>query len=530
LTRSCKSQLFVAITIASMAWISGCSLRSAPRPSNGNTGGTESDASTTGGTGGTAGADAGFPTTCDDIGTEPTIPPPCATIVAAKTVTVIAAGAAGAGGGAGGTGAGGAAVAGAAGAAAGGRAGAGGAGGAAGSASVIVVSDEATLDTDRIQAAIDACGAGQSVRLATEGDKVAFVSGALFLKAGVTLWVDAGVTLYASRDPRDFDTLPGLCGRANASNDLCKALVNAEAGADGAGVMGQGTLDGRGGEPMAGDTLTWWQRQELADGSMAGPRLVQTQSVNDFTLYGLTMRNSPKFHVAIDDTDGFVVWGITIDTPDWSPNTDGVDPYGSRNGVFAYNRISTGDDNIAIKGSGRRTENLVIAHNHFGEGHGMSIGSETFAGVRNVRVCDLSLDSTDNGLRIKSDSSRGGLVQGISYTDVCIRDVRRPITIDPYYSSSTGTQIPDFRDVLIKNVHVLGGGRVRLKGYDAAHPLSVTLDNVVFDDLAATTIDAADAQITLGPGPVNLAPSGTNVTVTDQVTGTAAPRDCTDAW
>ena len=51
----------------------------------------------------------------------------------------------------------------------------------------------------------------------------------------------------------------------------------------------------------------------------------------------------------------------------------------------------------------------------------MSIGSETNGGVRNVSVCDLSLDGTDNGLRIKSDASRGGLVQGIYYTDVCIR-------------------------------------------------------------------------------------------------------------
>ena len=72
----------------------------------------------------------------------------------------------------------------------------------------------------------------------------------------------------------------------------------------------------------------------------------------------------------------------------------------------------------------------------------MSIGSETNGGVRNVSVCDLSLDGTDNGLRIKSDASRGGLVQGIYYTDVCIRDSRHPLVFDSYYSSATGTLIP----------------------------------------------------------------------------------------
>jgi polygalacturonase len=111
-----------------------------------------------------------------------------------------------------------------------------------------------------------------------------------------------------------------------------------------------------------------------------------------------------------------------------------------------------------------------------------------------------------------------------------MRGVRRPIVVDPFYSSSTGTQIPDYRDILMRNVHVLGAGRVRLKGYDATRPLTVTLDNVVFDDAATIDMVASNAEITLGPNPVNFTPTGTNVTVTDQVTGSAAPRDCTNAW
>ena len=115
----------------------------------------------------------------------------------------------------------------------------------------------------------------------------------------------------------------------------------------------------------------------------------------------------------------------------------------------------------------------------------MSIGSETNGGVRNVSVCDLSLDGTDNGLRIKSDASRGGLVQGIYYTDVCIRDSRHPLVFDSYYSSATGTLIPDFRDISVNNVHVLGTGGINtFRGWDAAHPIGITLNNVVFDERA----------------------------------------------
>jgi polygalacturonase len=241
-------------------------------------------------------------------------------------------------------------------------------------------------------------------------------------------------------------------------------------------------------------------------------------------------QNAGKFHIVPSGSRGFTIWGITIITDPDSPNTDGVDPDGSTDGVIAYSTISTGDDNIAIKGDGPMVvDNLIIAHNHFGRGHGMSIGSETNVGVKNVKVCDLSIDGTKYGLRIKSDVSRGGLVEGISYTDVCVRNVSQPLVFNPFYSSgATGTSIPDFRNITLTNVHVLGGGALRLSGYDADHPLTLTMDNVVFD--TSPTISASDAVITLGPGPVNILPSGNGVTVTDNVTGAAVPRDCSNAW
>jgi polygalacturonase len=426
-----------------------------------------------------------FPTACDDIGDEPTIPAACATLLATRS--------------------------------------------SAGGPPM----DETTLDTQMIQAAIDACPAGQAVQLAadTAGGNDAFLSGALMLRAGVTLWIDEGVTLFASRNPMSFDVANGRCGGNNTGNGACYGLVNAS-GVAGAGLMGTGTLDGRGGEVVIGDATgsTWWQLEQTDQGNLAAPRLVQTTGATNFTLYKVTLRNSPKFHVVIQTTMGFKVWGITINTPGNSPNTDGIDPSASSNGVIAYNKISTGDDNIAIKGSGPPiVDNLVIAHNHFGKGHGMSIGSETYGGVQNVRVCDLSLDGSQNGLRIKSDSSRGGVVQMVSYTDVCMRGVSNPMVFDAYYSSSTGTRYPDYRSILARNVHVLGGGRVTFRGYDGAHPLVVELDNVVFD--AAPTIRAAqDTYLELGPGPAALDLTGADVAVANQVTGTDPPRVCDDAW
>jgi polygalacturonase len=418
---------------------------------------------------------------CDAIGSEPTIPDACATVTATKTVT-------------------------------------------AG-----LPTDETTLDTPAIQAAIDGCTVGQAVRLITDGNNVAFLTGPLFLKTGITLWIDTGVTLFASRNPRDFDARPNACGGVGSSGD-CNAVVNVTS-APNTAVMGAGTIDGRGGELMIGNTMTWWAQENTDAGSLVAPRLVWVRTGNNFTLYGVTLKNAAKFHVVIERTNGFKVWGITINTPASSPNTDGVDPSASTNGIIAYNKISTGDDNIAIKASSLPVvDNIVIAHNHFGRGHGMSIGSETNGGVQNVAVCDLSLDGAQNGLRIKSDSSRGGLVQQVSYTDICMRGVSAPLVFDSYYSTATGTLIPWFKDITIKNVHSVGGGKLTFRGWDAEHTQALTLDNVIFDS-APTSINASNTALTFGPGPVNINPTGTtNVNVTNQVTGTDAPRDCTNAW
>ena len=418
---------------------------------------------------------------CDAIGSEPTIPPACATVMATKTLT-----------------------------------------------SSGIPADESTLDTAAIQSAIDGCTPGQAVRLAADGDNVALLSGALFLKSGVTLWIDTGVTLFSSRNPRDFDARPGQCGLTGSSGD-CNALINASSVPD-TGVVGTGTINGRGGEIMLGGTLSWWDQEDADNGNLVAPRLIWVRTGNNFVLFGVTLRNAPKFHVVIERTNGFKVWGITINTPSDSVNTDGVDPSASMNGVIAYNKITTGDDNIAIKASNAPiTDNIVVAHNHFGKGHGMSIGSETNSGVQNVTVCDLSFDGSQNGLRIKSDSSRGGLVQQIRYTDICMRGVSNPLVFDSYYSSATGTLIPWFKDIFIQNVHNLGAGRLTFRGWDAAHTQSLVLDNVVFDN-PPTNINASNTTITLGPGPVNVTPTGTNVKVIQAVSDATPPRDCTNAW
>ena len=373
--------------------------------------------------------------------------------------------------------------------------------------------DETKVDTERIQKAMDSCGKGKAVELRAGAAGDAFLTGPLQLRDGVTLLVDKGVTLFASRDAELFATAPGQCGVLLEKGRQCKPLISAQH-VTGAGVMGDGTIDGRGGEKYLGKDVSAWELAEQArkGGSQSVSRILVADHADNFTLYRITLKNSPNFHVTYSG-NGFTVWGVRIDTPKrLARNTDGIDPgNGAKNVTITHSFIRTGDDNVAIKGGPGGATNMTISHNHFYYGHGMSIGSETDGGVSAIRVFDLSLDGPDNGIRIKSNGSRGGLTHDVKYDDVCVRDSPNPITLDTGYSAAgtlKGDKPPTMEDILLTNVRISGGGKFSFNGYDEKHRVSATLHNVLITDSADYKYSLHHADLLLGPGSVNLKFSG----------------------
>jgi polygalacturonase len=173
----------------------------------------------------------------------------------------------------------------------------------------------------------------------------------------------------------------------------------------------------------------------------------------------------------------------------------------------------------------------------------MSIGSETNGGVDTVNVCDLTIDNSMratgspavdiNGLRIKSDPSRGGAVKNISYSEICIRDVDNPIIFNPFYSGTSGSSVPTYTGISVKNLYATSSSLsqvVTLDGFDSSHITTATLDNVVVN--GSSSVNAQDAAVTLGPGAVSFAAAitGTGVTVHNNVSGASTPIDCSNRW
>jgi polygalacturonase len=288
--------------------------------------------------------------------------------------------------------------------------------------------DGKAVDTVAIQKALDECGkAGGGIVRLTAGT---YLSRPLTLQTRTALQLEAGAMLKATDDPADFaGEKPGSFVPFIGGKEL-----------EDAAIIGPGVIDGSGGR--------WWVPAEEARRKTPGytlprPNLIVLTRCRNLRLENLTLQNSPKFHFVPTECEGVLVTNVTVTAPPGSPNTDAIDPSASRRVVITHCRIDVGDDNIAIK-AGKKVdgrefacEDITVTDCAFLHGHGMSIGSETAGGVRNVTVRNCTFENTENGLRIKSQRGKGGLVENLTFSDIRMTNVDPAITFTCYYMNNS---------------------------------------------------------------------------------------------
>jgi polygalacturonase len=401
---------------------------------------------------------------------------------------------------------------------------------------------ETTFDTTTIQSALTNCGSGKAVELTASGGNNAFLIGPITIPAGVTLLVDGGVTVFGSRNPADYQVGTAgsggieACGTVGTAGNGCKALITASSA--NAGIMGYGIIDGRGQDKLlvngAAATYSWWDQagtaQNTSGGAQNNPILLSANAAN-LILYKITFRNSPMFHVKwsgnSSNKTGFTAWGVKVITPFSARNTDGIDPSGENISIL-NSSISDGDDMIAVSASSAAS-NITIANDNTYSGHGISVGSYTQGGLTNMLVQNImemgtATDRNGGGLRIKTAQDRGGVVQNVTYQNICMANEVSTIYLSPYYNSNSGTDYPTFSNILYRNIHVATEGSVTLQGYantgaTVIHPATIFFDNLIFDTLVQNDLSPTPAYLTiaLGPGPVTSllqSLTGTGVTYT----------------
>src|SRR5205085_3625814 len=117
----------------------------------------------------------------------------------------------------------------------------------------------------------------------------------------------------------------------------CQPLISI-VDAKNAGLMGEGVIDGRGDMQLIGRDYSWWQmarKAEPGNKKYYSVKLIVARQADGLVLYGITLHNSPNYHVTVSNTDGFTAWCVHLKTPTVAHldarTPDGIDPGSSTN-------------------------------------------------------------------------------------------------------------------------------------------------------------------------------------------------------
>ena len=215
---------------------------------------------------------------------------------------------------------------------------------------------------------------------------------------------------------------------------------------------------------------------------------------------GVTIQNSPKFHLVPQRCKDVTIDGVTVRCPWNAQNGDGIDLMNSRNVLVVNNFVDVGDDGICLKaGAGEAgvkagpCDNILITRNKVFHAHGgFVIGSEFSGGMSNIVVYDNTFSGTDTGLRFKSAPERGGVTSNLWISDIYMADIQgeavvfetsyadRPVGRDDAVAAQTESFVPEFTDIHISNV-VCRDARIGIKASGTLRMIhGITLENCIF--------------------------------------------------
>ncbi|MEZ2347287.1 glycoside hydrolase family 28 protein [Terriglobus sp. RCC_193] len=359
--------------------------------------------------------------------------------------------------------------------------------------------DGKTNDTAAIQKAIDTCAPKHGTVVLKGGT---FVSAPLTLRSNLTLSIAEGSKLLGSRNLDDYPIREDAKWRR-------VALLHADHVSN-LRITGGGIIDGSGDvfwemahtHRVAGDTS--------GSGGFPRPMLLDITESQHLTFDHITLQNSPMYNFTFFFCDGIKIDHAIIRNPaTGAPNTDGIDPFSSKNIEISNVDIDTGDDDIALKsGLVERdpkigpVEHVYIHDSIFRHGHGLSVGSELAGGISDVRVENVTMEHTDAGVRIKSNRTRGNDIHDLHYKNITMTGVGQPIQITEYYPKwpAAGTDkaqpvdahTPRFHDISLEGITATGAKDAIIIGIPEMPIRNLTLTNVKIESEKGLQIRNAD--------------------------------------
>lgn len=300
------------------------------------------------------------------------------------------------------------------------------------------------LSTKAIQKAIDKLARqGGGTVIVPEGR---WLSGRIELRSNICLHLDRGAELHFSGDIKDY--LPVVPAR-NEGIDVNSlgALIYAD-GVENIALTGEGKLVG----PEKGCELELRQEggikeevgrlpfeQRVYDGSDGAlvflPVFFGPMNSRNILVEGVTFENSIFWNIVPVYCENIIIRGVNVASAG-RKRTDGIDIDSSVNALIEYTTLDCGDDCFTLKsGRGidgvkraRPTENVVIRHCRVKRGvGGITMGTETAAGIRNVYMHDCVMENPSFPFYVKTRRPRGGGAENVLVERVTVENSRKTV-------------------------------------------------------------------------------------------------------
>jgi polygalacturonase len=321
--------------------------------------------------------------------------------------------------------------------------------------------DGRTSNTTALQALIDKVAKeGGGTVVVPEGT---FLTGALFFKQGVNLYLEQN----------DY---PQVKTRWEGIERVWTSALLNFTDMTGVDVSGEGTVDGSGDVWLA---RSGFRRGRGAPGQdqpppppppgprLGRPRMICFQNCKRVRISGVRLKQEAVWCLHILYSEDVIVDGISIRCDHNIPSADGIDIDSSRKVRVRNVDIDNNDDSITIKSGkdedglrvNRPSEDIIVENSHFHNGGSLvAMGSETSGGIRNVTVRHCTADS-DNAapIRFKTQPSRGGVVENITYSDIQLNGTRQAFEFNMEWRmvppiAPPAKVLPIVRNVTIRNV------------------------------------------------------------------------------
>jgi len=372
------------------------------------------------------------------------------------------------------------------------------------------IGDGKTLNTEAFKKAIDDCNKNGGGRVIVPLGT--FLTGAIHLKSNVDLHLADSAKILFSRDPKDY---PIVFTRWEGMELMNYSALIYAYGQENIAVTGNGTLDGN------ADAENWWgwnrgrpskqvparallqeanhkqtdpKTRIFGEGSFLRPNFIQPYNCKNILISGIRMINSPMWNLNPVLCENVTVENVKVIAH--GPNTDGFDPESCKNVLLRNCYFDTGDDCIAIKSGrdedGRRinrpAENHIIENCEMKDGHGgVGIGSEISGGAKNIYAinCIMNSPNLDRILRLKTSSSRGGIIENIFMKDIKVGTYKNAaVSMDMFYEQP-GNFMPTIRNVWVENVNIEKGGEfgIYIRAYKESPVENFKMVNCTIQDV-----------------------------------------------